>query len=119
MGGTVPSREEGNGYIYMMIQKNIFEHSGGQIKPGKKHVQILIDVGSEINMIEKAKQIIEGLGVHIIEMKNMSFQKILLKLGATDMREIALKLPENGFIKIEGYAIETPGYSPVVFVLHG
>jgi hypothetical protein len=85
-----------------MIQKNNSVQTDDLIKPDTNHAQILIEVDSEIFTIEKAKEIIEELGVQIIEVKNLSSQWVLLKLDIKDMREIALKLTENGFFKIKG-----------------
>jgi hypothetical protein len=76
---------------------------GRQIELDKNHAQVLIEVGSELNTIEKAKSIIESIGVHIIEIQNLSPQRVLLTLDVTDMREVVLKLTQNGFLKIEGY----------------
>lgn len=74
-----------------------------EIKLDKRHAQVLIETDSGINTIERAKQIIEELGVHIIETKKILDQCILLKLDINDMREVVLKLTENGFLKIMGY----------------
>jgi hypothetical protein len=79
------------------------EKNDEHIKPDRKHAQILIEVSSGTNTIERAKQIIEGSGVHIIETKKITQERVLLKLDVKDMRDLALKLTENGFSKIEGY----------------
>ena len=67
------------------------------------HAQVLVEVGSELNTIEKAKSIIEGSGVRILEIQNLSPQRVLLTLDVRDMRDVVLKLTQNGFLKIEGY----------------
>lgn len=86
----------------MINRKNSRQHYE-QINPDKEHAQILIEVGSEPNIIEKARQIIEGLGVHVIEIENVLPQLVLFKLDVKDMREAVLRLTENGFFNIEGY----------------
>ena len=73
------------------------------IKPDKDHAQILIEVSTEIESAEKARQIIESLGIHIIQSEKISSSLMLLKLDVKDMREVVLKLTENGFLEIEGY----------------
>jgi hypothetical protein len=79
------------------------KRSGMRMRLDQNHAQVLIEVGSELNTIEKARSIIEGIGVHIIEIQNLSPQRVLLTLDVTDMREVVLKLTQNGFLKIEGY----------------
>lgn len=79
------------------------QRHSGRVKLDQSHAQVLIEVGSETNTIEKAKKIIEEVGVHIIETQNLSSQWVLLKLDVKDMREVVLKLTLNGFLKIEGY----------------
>ena len=86
----------------MARQKSI-EGGNFWVKSDKNHAQILLGVDSEINTLDKAKHIIESFGIHIIEIKNISPQLILLKLSVKDMREIALELIEQGFTNIEGY----------------
>jgi len=56
-----------------------------------------------LNTIEEVKSIIEGIGVHIIGVQNLSPQRVLLTLNVKDMREVVLKLTQNGFLRIEGY----------------
>jgi hypothetical protein len=86
-----------------MVWEKIFEQNENLIESDKNHAQILIEIGSDINIIEKAKQIIEGLGINVVDTKNISPQWVLLKLDVKDMREIVLKLTESGFLNIEGY----------------
>jgi hypothetical protein len=85
----------------MALEKNS-EENQNPLKPDKNHAQILIEIGSDIDIIEKIKKIIEGLGVHVIEIRNVPPQLALFKLDAKDMREVALILSEKGFLKIEG-----------------
>jgi len=60
-------------------------------------------VGSEVNTIEKAREIIEEIGVRIIQTQTLSPQWILVKLDVEDMREVVLNLTQSGFLKVEGY----------------
>jgi hypothetical protein len=84
-----------------MVRKNISKQNNEQILLDKNHAQILIEVDSEINAIEKACWIIGGLGIHIIETKKISSTLTLLKLNVKDMGEIVLKLIENVFSKLK------------------
>ena len=85
----------------MKTEKKKLASYGRQIKLDKNHAQVLIEVGSEVNTIEKARKIIEEIGVRTIQ--TLSPQWILAKLDVGDMRKIVLKLTQNGFLKIEGY----------------
>ena len=86
-----------------MTRKEISNKFNQEVKPDQQHAQILIEVDSGINTLDKARKIIEGLGIHIIETKRRSSKLILLKLDIKDMREVVLKLTESGFFNIEGY----------------
>ncbi|MBM4306344.1 MAG: hypothetical protein FJ115_11550 [Deltaproteobacteria bacterium] len=74
-----------------------------EIKLDKKHAQILININQLSKTYIEAKEIIEGLGMHILKTKYLSPNKILLKLDTKDMRAAALKLTENGFLVVKGY----------------
>ena len=74
-----------------------------EVKLDEKHAQVLLEVDFVTNTIGRAKQIIEELGVHIFKIEKLSPQCVLLKLDIDDMREVVLKLTENGFLKISGY----------------
>jgi hypothetical protein len=69
----------------------------------KRYAHILFEVDPEINTLQKAKQIIEALGIQIIEIQEKAWQRIAMKLDVADMSEAALRLSENGFRKVEGY----------------
>jgi len=85
----------------MKTEKKKLASYGRQIKLDKTHAQVLIELGSEVNIIGKARKIIEEIGVRTIQ--TLSPQWILAKLDVGDMRKIVLKLTQNGFLKIEGY----------------
>ena len=87
----------------MKTAKKKLESYSRQIELDKNHAQVLIEVGSEVNTIEKARKIIEEIGVRIIQTQTLSPQWILVKLDVKDMRDVVLKLTQNGFLKIEGY----------------
>ena len=74
-----------------------------EIKLDKKHAQILININHSSKAHIEAKEIIEGLGIHVLETRYLSFNQILLKLDTKDMRVAVLKLIENGFSGLKGY----------------
>ena len=86
-----------------MTQERFLEELNQEIKADRNYAQILIKNTNYLKTFEEAKKIIEDLGVHIIETKDLSSNWILLKLDAKDMRNIVLKLTENGFLEIRGY----------------
>lgn len=69
----------------------------------QNHAQVLIELSSAGDTVEKARTVIEGIGVRVIEARILSSQWVLLKLDVKDMRDVVLKLTQNGFLKIEGY----------------
>ena len=73
-----------------------------EIKEDRNHAQLLIQISPNSRTYEELKRIIEGLGAHIIQTKCLKLDWILVKLDVTDIREIALKLTENGFPDIKG-----------------
>ena len=66
------------------------------------YAQILIEAASCSETSEQARLLIEGQGVHVIETVKLAGDKVLLKLNVKDMRGIALKLIEKGFIGVKG-----------------
>ena len=72
-----------------------------ELKGDKEYAQILMNIDS-LETFEKAKKIIENLGISIIEKKSISANEILVKLNVEDMRDIVLKLTENGFSNLKG-----------------
>jgi hypothetical protein len=72
------------------------------VKAEKDTAQLLINLTGFSKTIEEAKKIIEESGAHIIETKYISPNLFLIILDVLDMRNIALKLMENGFSVIKG-----------------
>jgi hypothetical protein len=81
-----------------MVKEKILEDQGLEIKANKNYAQILIKTNNDSGAFEDAKKIIEECGIHIIEVKHLSSNRLLLKLDVKDMRNVALKLTEHGFI---------------------
>lgn len=73
-----------------------------RVKLDENFAQILIHIDSD-QMFEKAKAIINGVGIRILRSEQLSSGLILFVLDTKDMRDVALKLTENGFFKIKGY----------------
>jgi len=85
-----------------MAKQDILEKLNFEVKANKDHAQILLEI-NDSKLLNKAKKIIEDLGISIIESKKLSANLVLLKLNISDMRVVALKLTENGFLEIKGY----------------
>ena len=51
----------------MKTEKKKLASYGRQIKLDKTHAQVLIELGSEVNIIGKARKIIEEIGVRTIQ----------------------------------------------------
>jgi len=86
-----------------MAKEEVFGKFDYEIKPDKNHAQILIGITSSSKSFEEAKKIIEELGVRIIEIsEHLPTHFIVVKLDVKDMRDIVLKLTENGFSIIKG-----------------
>jgi hypothetical protein len=81
-----------------MGQEQISEELDQDIKADSTYAQILIKIANTSKPIEDAKRIIKELGIHIIETKDLSPDWTLFKLDVEDMRDITLRLIENGFI---------------------
>lgn len=63
----------------------------------EKHSQIMIEIDSSRAFAE-AKRIIEETGAQIFEAFKISENWMLIKLDIMDMREVALRLSEHGFL---------------------
>ncbi len=85
-----------------LIQQHRMPEEFDQIKPDLNHSQLLIQIGPHPKTFEEAKKILEEIGVHIMEAAPLSSHWILLKLDVKDMRDVTLKLIENGFSNIKG-----------------
>lgn len=83
------------------MEKEI-EAATPEIKADKNYAQILIKFTADSETIEKAVRIIEESGIHILERKKLPAEWVLFKLSVQDMRDVALKLSEQGFIYIKG-----------------
>ncbi len=81
-----------------MKQGETLEELGSEIKADKTCAQILLRRGGSQGSDEEAVKIIETLGVHVIEKTVLSTSWVLLKLDVPDMRNVALKLTEHGFL---------------------
>jgi hypothetical protein len=81
-----------------MVHQEILKDLDLEIKADKKNAQILIKSNRDLRCLEEAKKIIEDSGIRIIETKPFSSNQVLLKLDTKDMRDVALKLTEHGFI---------------------
>ncbi len=85
-----------------IVQDRADEKFEYEIKADTDHAQLLVQIGPETKGFEEARQIIEETGIHITETTPLSSRWILLKLDVKDMRNIALRLIENGFSNIKG-----------------
>lgn len=85
-----------------MVQEEKFEELNHEIKPNGVHAQILVKISPSLYSFEEGKKIIEDLGIQIIETKYLSPNWLLIKLDVMDMRNVVLKLIENGFSNIQG-----------------
>ncbi len=85
-----------------MSKRKLEEEPHPNFEAEKDNAQLLIDLNESSKSLEEAKEIIEELEVHIIETKYISSNLILIILDVPDMRNIALKLMENGFSNIKG-----------------
>ena len=63
----------------------------------EKHSQVMIEIDSARAFTE-AKRIIEESGAQIFETFKISENWMLIKLDIMDMRQVALRLSEHGFL---------------------
>ncbi len=89
-------------------QNGTEEEACQEIKADTDHAQLLIQIGPETKDLEEARQVIEETGTHITEVTPLSSGWILLKLNVKDMRNIALRLIENGFSNVKGMNARNP-----------
>jgi hypothetical protein len=85
-----------------MAKDKIFEEFDSKIESDKVHAQVLIEISTHSKTYEEAKKIIEDSGINITKVKHLSSNWVLFELDVKDMRDIALKLTENGFENIKG-----------------
>jgi hypothetical protein len=81
---------------------NNFGDYSTRVKPDQHFAQILIRIDS-YEMFEKARKIINDWGIRIRNSRRVSPNLFLIKLGTRDMRDVVLKLIENGFSNVKGY----------------
>jgi len=81
-----------------MVYEETLEELGHEIKADRSHAQILLKITDSSKFEAEAERIVGDLGVHIIEKSYLSTQWILFKLDVRDMRNVALKLTEHGFV---------------------
>jgi hypothetical protein len=81
-----------------MNQEETLEELGYEIKADQGHAQILLKMADALGSDEQAVKIIEGMGIHVVEKHALSTSWVLLKLDVKDMRNVALKLTEHGFL---------------------
>jgi hypothetical protein len=80
-----------------MAQRNPPMDGVSEFITDEKHSQIMIEIDSSRAFAE-AKRIIEESGAQIFETFKISENWMLIKLDIMDMREVALRLSENGFL---------------------
>lgn len=84
-----------------MGKNRVLEQFNCEIEPDKDYAQILIKTDTTQNSAEVAKKIMEDLEIHIIETKYVDPDRVLFKLEARDIRNLALKMSEYGFLGFE------------------
>jgi len=85
-----------------MAHVEISEEFNHEFQADRSHAQILMKITPSSKTFEEAKKVIEGSGARIIDTKHLSLYWLLVKLDVKDMRNVALKLSENGFLNIKG-----------------
>ena len=78
------------------------------IKIGSDYSQILFIFNETDRTLDRALELIEGMGFRILNIEILSssqdkFKSALLQLKTQDVRHIVLRLIEEGFTKIKGY----------------
>jgi hypothetical protein len=81
-----------------MAEEKLLEELNQRIKADKTYSQIFIHIAHSSKLLVEAKKTVEALGVRIIQVKHLTPNWTLLKLGTKDMRDVALKLTEQGFL---------------------
>jgi len=84
------------------MTKKVSEEFNHEIKPDENHAQLLIKLGTVSNSYEVAKRIIEDLEIRILEPEQISSDCVLFKLDVKDIRNVSLKITENGFLNFKG-----------------
>lgn len=92
-----------------MALEKIPEKISFDLEADRDHAQILIEITDSVKSLEEMMKVVEGLGVGIAETKRLSPDWVLIKLDVMDMRDVALKLIENGFLNIKGINASATG----------
>jgi hypothetical protein len=79
-----------------------------EIKADHRYAQILIKITDLSKSNNELEKLIESLGVHIVAKSRLSTYWVLFTLNVRDMRDVALKLTEHGFIVKGINAIQGP-----------
>jgi hypothetical protein len=82
-----------------------------QISANDEHAQMLIKLEPRLGTYGEAKEIIDAEGIGIIEERYLLPELVLFVLDVKDMRNLALKLTENGFVVKGVNASCSNGYS--------
>jgi len=80
-----------------MIYEEGYEELDLEIRPDRRHAQILLKVTDSSKSDEEAEKLIKSLGVQIISKSALSTYWLFFKLDITDMGNVALKPTEHGF----------------------
>ena len=81
-----------------MVYEETLEDVGPEVEPDRSRAQILLKITDSLKSDAEAEKIVRDLGVHVIEKSYLSTHWVLLKLDVNDMRNVALKLTEQGFV---------------------
>lgn len=81
-----------------MVYEETLEDVGPEVEPDRSRAQILLKITDSLKSDAEAEKIVRDLGVHVIEKRYLSTHWVLLKLDVKDMRNVALKLTEQGFV---------------------
>jgi hypothetical protein len=72
-----------------------------ELRADEKCAQILMTIHSAEGL-KKARSIIEEFGIDVLEMRSITPNDFLFRLNVMDMRDVVLKLTENGFSGLKG-----------------
>jgi len=88
----------------------LFEECANKsFKENVSYSQILFRFDQEEKSLLKAEEIINNLGIDILDIKTFNFPKdsiffALFKLNITDIREVVLALAQEDYVPIKGYS---------------
>ena len=81
-----------------MVYEETSEDVSLEVEADRSHAQILLRVTDSLKAGLEAEKIIRDFGIQVIEKSYLSAQWVLLKLNVKDMRNVVLKLTEQGFV---------------------